>query len=147
MTPAASERIQQVAAVFDRAAQTYDSVGVPWFTPIAERLVRDLAQAPGEQAVDVGCGRGAAVFPLAAGVGPTGRVVGIDIAPGMITALRSDIDACGLANVEAQVMDATSPDLGGETFDLLASSLVLFFLPEPRTALNNWHDLLVPGDG
>lgn len=143
--PAASERTRHVAKVFDRVAQTYDSVGVPWFTPIAERLVHELAPVPGEQALDVGCGRGAALFPLAAGVGPTGRVVGIDIAPGMIAALRPDIDARGLVNVDVQVMDATSPALGGATFDLLASSLVLFFLPEPRTALDSWHGLLVPG--
>lgn len=141
----AAERSRRVAAIFDRTADTYDSVGVPWFTPIAERLVQELAPAPGERALDIGCGRGAAVFPLSEAVGPTGAVVGIDIAPGMIAAVRADIRARALGNVEVRVMDATSPDLDGATFDLIASSLVLFFIPEPQTALASWHDLLVPG--
>jgi ubiquinone/menaquinone biosynthesis C-methylase UbiE len=85
-----------VAAVFDRAAETYDSVGVPWFTPIAEHLVRELAPVPGEQILDLGSGRGAAVFPLAEAVGPTGHVTGIDLAEGMVRALRSDVAARGL---------------------------------------------------
>lgn len=140
-----SQRSQQVAAVFDRAAPTYDSVGVPWFTPIAEGLVGELAPAPGERALDVGCGRGAAVFPLAEAVGPTGRVTGIDLAPGMVQALRADVCARGLTTVDVQAGDAMAPDLGGRTVDVLSSSLVLFFLPDPGEALSRWHDLLVPG--
>ncbi len=145
MTIEATERSRQVAAIFDRVAQTYDSVGVPWFTPIAERLVHELAPAAGERALDVGCGRGAALFPLADAVGPTGSVVGIDIAPNMITALQPDVDARRLGNVQVREKNAASPDLGGATFDLLASSLVLFFIPDPQAALARWHDLLVPG--
>jgi protein-L-isoaspartate O-methyltransferase len=69
-----SERSQMIAKIFDGAAPTYDSVGVAWFRPIAERLVHELAPVPGEQALDVGCGRGAVLFPLAEAVGPTGHV-------------------------------------------------------------------------
>lgn len=118
-----SQRSQQVAAVFDRAAPTYDSVGVPWFTPIAEGLVGELAPAPGERALDVGCGRGAAVFPLAEAVGPTGRVTGIDLAPGMVEALCADVRARGLTTVDVQAGDAMAPDLGGRTVDVLSSSV------------------------
>ncbi|CAA9310725.1 MAG: hypothetical protein AVDCRST_MAG16-123, partial [uncultured Frankineae bacterium] len=31
-----------VAGVFDRAADTYDAIGVPWFGPIAQGLVEEL---------------------------------------------------------------------------------------------------------
>ena len=34
-----------IAGVFDRAADTYDAVGVPWFGPIAQGLVEELDQA------------------------------------------------------------------------------------------------------
>ena len=45
-----------VAGVFDRAADTYDTVGVPWFQPIAAGLVAELAVRPGS-----GCWTSAAV--------------------------------------------------------------------------------------
>ena len=57
------------AGVFDRA----DHVGVPWSGPIARGLVEELDVRPGERVLDLGCGRGAALLPLAREAGPTGR--------------------------------------------------------------------------
>lgn len=139
------DRSARVAAVFDRAAGTYDAVGVPWFTPIAQRLVAELTPSAGERALDIGCGRGAALFPLAEGVTPTGTVTGIDLAPGMVAATRRDVEARGLRHVELHVMDARNPDLPKASYDVIASSLVLFFLPDPAAALRAWRELLVPG--
>ena len=41
-------RSARVAAVFDRVADVYDHVGIPWFTPIAQELVRLAAPVRGE---------------------------------------------------------------------------------------------------
>lgn len=79
------------AAVFHRVAETYDNVGVPWFRPIAAGLVAELAAQPGERALDIGCGRGAATIPLADAVGPTGTVLGIDLAPRMVELTAADV--------------------------------------------------------
>jgi SAM-dependent methyltransferase len=43
------------------------------------------------------------------------------------------------------VMDAVDPALPPASYDLIASSLVLFFLPDPAAALARWVDLLAPG--
>lgn len=51
----------------------------------------------------------------------------------------------GLDHVTLHVMDARDPQLPSESFDLVAASLVLFFLPEPLEALRRWRDLLVDG--
>lgn len=141
---AAAERRQRVAAVFDRSASTYDAVGVPWFTPIAERLVREVAPAPRERILDVGCGRGAALFALAEAVGPTGEVTGIDLAPGMVAATLADVQARGHTNVTLHVMDAAMPHLELSSYDAVVASLVVFFLPDPEAGLRAWRDLLVP---
>lgn len=143
-TPAAQRRAR-VAAVFDQVADSYDRVGVPWFAPIARRLVRQLAPAPGERAVDLGCGRGAALFALAEAVGADGLVTGIDLAPRMIAATRADVQARGLAQVDLHVMDAAAPVLPESSYDLAVASFVLFFLPAPVAALRAWRRLLVPG--
>lgn len=132
-----------IAGVFDRAAETYDAVGVPWFQPIAQGLVRELAVRPGERILDIGCGRGAALMPLAAATGPGGSVLGIDLAPRMVELTARDAEY--LPQVTVQVADASAPNLPASSFDLIASCLVLFFLPEPAAAVRVWAELLVPG--
>jgi ubiquinone/menaquinone biosynthesis C-methylase UbiE len=141
----AAERRAQVAAVFDRVADTYDSVGVSWFQPIARELVARLGPAAGQRALDIGCGRGAALFALADAVGPAGRVTGIDLAPRMVAATLADARARGLANVDVVVDDAGAPVLPPGACDVAAASFVLFFLPAPVAALRAWHELLAPG--
>ena len=144
-SPSDEQLSQFVAGVFDRSAETYDAVGVAWFTPIAELLVSELAPQPGEHALDIGCGRGAALWPLAQAVGPAGAVTGIDLSKAMVEAARKDVLTQGLANVDLQVMNAAKPELPAHSYDLIASSLVLFFLPDPLAALRSWHGLLAPG--
>ncbi|MBT0993781.1 methyltransferase domain-containing protein [Cellulomonas sp. DKR-3] len=131
------------AAVFDRVADTYDTVGVPWFVPIAAALVAQLAVRPGERVLDVGCGRGAALRPLAEATGPGGHALGIDLAPRMVELTSADL--AHLPQVDVRVGDARAPDLPPESFDVVAASLVLFFLPDPVAALSAWRGLLVPG--
>lgn len=132
-----------VAGVFDRAADTYDRVGVPWFGPIAAGLVDELDVRPGEQILDVGTGRGAALIPLAMATGPTGRVLGIDLAPRMVALTARD--TVDLPQAEVRVGNATAPALPSSSFDVVAASLVLFFLPDPVAAIRTWADLLVDG--
>ncbi len=131
-------------ALFDRLADSYDNVGVDYFQPIAAGLVAELAPRPGERALDIGCGRGAALLPLARAVAPDGTATGIDLSPRMVELARDTAAAAGLT-VDVRVGDAGSPDLPPASYDVIASSLVLFFLPDPAAALRTWLDLLVPG--
>jgi ubiquinone/menaquinone biosynthesis C-methylase UbiE len=134
----------QIAGIFDRAASTYDRVGVELFGPVADELVSTLAPQAGERALDIGCGRGAMLLRLAAAVGPTGTAAGIDLAPQMVAAAQTDAATAGLT-VDVSVGDAQEPDFPAKSFDVVASSLVLFFLPDPAAALAAWRRLLVPG--
>ena len=52
-------------------------------------------------------------------------------------------DLAHLPQVEVAVGDARAPDLPRASFDVVAASLVLFFLPDPAAALRAWTDLLV----
>ncbi|RKS73851.1 ubiquinone/menaquinone biosynthesis C-methylase UbiE [Motilibacter peucedani] len=133
------------AGLFDRVADTYDQVGVPWFGPIAEGLVEQLAPRSGEHALDVGCGRGAVLLPLARAVGADGSAVGIDLAPRMVAAAAQAARAEQLHHVDVRVGDASAPEVPARSFDLVASSLVLFFLPDPLAAVRAWVQLLRPG--
>ncbi|WP_394769240.1 class I SAM-dependent methyltransferase [Lacisediminihabitans sp.] len=144
-SPEVNQHSARVAALFDRVADTYDAVGVPWFGPIAERLVAEVAPHPGERALDLGTGRGAALWPLVDAVGPTGHVTGVDLAERMIEATRQDAAERGIDTVTLVVGDASGPTLPEAAFDLAVASLVLFFLPDPPVAVAAWRRLLVPG--
>ncbi len=143
------DRSDPVAQAFDAVADTYDNVGVDFFGPVAQGLVDALEPAPGERALDVGCGRGAVLFRLAEAVSPGGTVTAIDLAPRMVAATATDVAASALdpgrVTVDVRHGDAMAPDLPSTSLDLVASSLVLFFLPDPTAALAAWRDLLVPG--
>lgn len=137
----AEQRKAGVAGVFDRAAATYDQVGVEYFGPIGRLLVARTAPQPGERVLDVGCGRGATAMPAAEAVGPTGSVVATDLAPGMVDAVRAA--AAELPWLSAKVGDAEEPPDG--PFDVVQAGLVLFFLPNLDAALARYREVLSPG--
>src|SRR5436853_7656887 len=66
---------------------------------VAQILLREAHAAPGERVLDVGCGPGATALPLAAAVGPSGHVTGVDIAEPMLGLLRRRVAEQGLANL------------------------------------------------
>ncbi len=133
-----------VAALFDDLAETYDRSGVDFFQPVGTRLVELLAPEAGARALDVGCGRGAVTLPLARAVGERGTVTALDVSPAMVAATSAEVAAAGLANTTTVVADAGALPVS-EPHDVIASSLVLFFLPEPASALGDWVSHLAPG--
>ena len=136
---------EKMANLFDKLSDSYDEVGVEFFKPIAATLLRAMPPVAGEYWLDVGCGRGAVLLPVAEIIGPHGLAVGIDISTGMIEHARRIALHAGLRNVECEVDDAQSPAAVKGPFDTISSALVLFFLANPLEALRNWHPLLKPG--
>ncbi len=130
-------------ALFDSLSDQYDQSGVPFFGVIARGLVDRLSVRPGEKVLDVGSGRGAATLPLAAAVGPEGRVDAIDLAPGMLRRLADD--TAHLPQVHVSRGDAADPRPPAPPYDVIASSLVIFFLDDPTAALTRWRAVLRPG--
>jgi ubiquinone/menaquinone biosynthesis C-methylase UbiE len=144
MSTPAPDPVARVRAIFEAVADDYDQSGVPFFVPTAQGLVDTLHPAPGERALDIGCGRGAVAILLARAVLPSGTLDAIDVSPAMVEHTKALLRGEGL-DARVQVMDATDPQLPPASFDLVASSLVLFFLPDPPAALARWVTLLAPG--
>lgn len=131
--------------MFDVMAPEYDQSGTPFFGPIARGLVELLAPSPGERALDLGCGRGAATFALAEAVGPSGRVDAVDLAPTMVALTAQAARERGFAHVDVRLDDASSPTVEAAAYDLVASSLVLHFMPDPADAVRRWLAAARPG--
>ena len=137
------EPLTPYAAMFDNLSGVYDQTGVPFFSVMARGLVDRLRVQPGEKALDIGSGRGAVTRPLADDVGPTGRVDAVDLAPGMVRLLGAD--TAHLPHVHVTQSNAADPRPPAPPYDVIASSMVIFFLDDPTAALTRWRALLRPG--
>lgn len=136
------DKSAQVASLFDALSTSYDAVGVDFFGPIADELVSHLALTQGETLLDVGCGKGQVLIRAADHLGEGARMMGIDSSVGMLEHARLALDDAGLSTIELRELDAQNPPLPAGSFDVVASSLVLFFIPDPATALRSWRRLL-----
>lgn len=135
----------RVVETFDRGASDYDREGVEFFAPMGRRLVALAAPREGARVLDVGCGRGACLFPAAEAVGASGTAVGIDIAPAMVEHARREAAERGLRQVEVAVMDAEHPAFGAASFDVVVGSFSIIFLPDAPSVLPRYARLLAPG--
>lgn len=96
----------------------------------------------GMRVLDVGCGTGAISAGIAAAVGPTGAVVGIDNSAHLVAKGNTDhADVPNLTLIETDLF-AYNPE---EKFDLVVSARVLQWLSNPRGALLKFKSLLKPG--
>lgn len=133
-----------VAAVFDRAADVYDTA-IPFFTRFGRRLVELVEVRPGEVVLDVASGRGASLIPAAEAVSAQGRVVGVDLAPTMVERLRGDLERLRLTHASVHVGDAMSLDFGDNEFDVALCGFTLMLLPDPTRAVTEIVRVLRPG--
>ncbi len=93
----------------------------------------------GESIIDIGCGCGATTLDLAAAVGETGRVVGLDISVPMTELAARRLSDRGFRHASAMVGDAqtASPaDVGGHA-DAVFSRFGVMFFDDPVAAFVN----------
>jgi SAM-dependent methyltransferase len=110
--------------------------------PVADVLIDRAGAKAGERIVDVGCGAGATSVAFAQQVGPTGRVMGIDISAPMLARARQ-VAPPGLP-VEFVLADATVYPFVPAGFDLLVSRFGVMFFAEPALSFANLHRALKP---
>jgi SAM-dependent methyltransferase len=106
--------------------------------PHTRRYLDAIGVGPGWSCLDVGAGAGAMVRWLAERVGPSGRVVAVDIDPRYLG------DLC-LPNVEVRHCDITLDDVEPESYDLVHCRFVLMHLDDPADALRRMTRALRPG--
>jgi ubiquinone/menaquinone biosynthesis C-methylase UbiE len=133
------------AALYNSVAATFDRVGPTVFARFGEQVVALAGIRPGATVLDVATGRGANLFPAAHAVGPTGRVVGIDLAEGMVEQTRQEIARLGLDNAIVLPMDAEALTFLDTSFDAVLCSFAYFFLPHLERALAGFYRVLRPG--
>ena len=93
-----------------------------------------LQICPGDRILEVGCGTGDLLRPLARLVGPTGHIVGVDKSSTMIgEAQRRTSDAS--LPLDFQIGTAYQLEFPGSSFDICSATAVLAHLEDPAAAL------------
>jgi ubiquinone/menaquinone biosynthesis C-methylase UbiE len=138
---------QQVAAHWDRRASHFDEDFGHSIRTAAERAAWDrildlvLAARGDLDALDAGCGTGFLSFELAA---RGHRVTGVDFAPAMVAEARRKAAARGVP-IRLEEADVEQLPFAPGTFDLVISRHVLWTLPHPEAAIDEWIRVLRPG--
>ena len=100
---------------------------------------------PGERVLDCGSGAGADALIAARLVGPSGRVIGIDMTPEMVARAQANAREAGLANVEFREGLLEALPVDDAWADLLISNGVLNLVPDKGAALGEMFRVLRPG--
>jgi SAM-dependent methyltransferase len=126
--------------LFDRFVQFRDIV-TDGLGAHGERALALHPPLPGERVLDIGCGFGDTAHRIAALVGPSGSVLGVDAAPRFIESARAEFGAPNV-RFEAADVERTTFD---EEFDLAFSRMGTMFFANPVHALRNVRHAIRPG--
>lgn len=125
--PAAADPYLRHAAGYDASARR--TMG------LRRRTVARLRLRPGDRVLDVACGTGLSFPLLQAGVGPGGRIVGVELSPAMIELARQRCQQAGWGNVSLLQSAMEGAELTGE-FDALLFNYTHDVLRSPAALAN-----------
>jgi SAM-dependent methyltransferase len=99
----------------------------------------------GETVLDLGSGAGFDCFLAAGRVGPSGRVIGVDMTPDMVERARRAAKAGGYENVEFRLGEIEALPVPDESVDAIISNCVLNLSPSRDRVLAEARRVLKPG--
>ena len=139
MADVATENLEAQEAwngvLFDRFLK-YRDIVIGGLSVFGDEALRVFPPKPGDRALDVGCGFGDTVQQLARLVGPSGYVLGVDIAPRFIEQAQREAGEAGVANVGFEVRDVQQTSFD-DSFDYVFSRFGTMFFDNPVPALRN----------
>ncbi|MCP9441761.1 MAG: methyltransferase domain-containing protein [Nitrospira sp.] len=148
MQPTAEQIIETQRADWNRVApgwEKWDRFFNEQMTFLNHRLIADARLRPGMRVLDLGSGTGYPALLAAQTVGPSGSVIGIDLAEQMVAAAERKAKRLGLTNITFHQGDVTTLPFEGNSFDAVTSRFCLMFLPDVSTSVSEIRRVLKPG--
>jgi SAM-dependent methyltransferase len=107
--------------------------------------VASLDLRPGETVVDLGSGAGFDAFLAGREVGPTGRVIGVDMTPGMLERARANAAKAGLSWVEFRQGRIEELPVDEASVDAVTSNCGINLAPDKGRVFREAARVLRPG--
>jgi ubiquinone/menaquinone biosynthesis C-methylase UbiE len=123
----AKHRAQQT---YNAAAGFFDEPALGFWDRFGRATVDRLELRPGAIVLDACAGSGASALPAAERVGPSGRVVAVDLAENLLALARAKADHHGLRHLETRYGDIEALDYPAGAFDVVIIVFGVFFLPD-----------------
>jgi len=101
--------------------------------------------AKGASVVDIGSGGGTDCLLAGGDVGPTGRVIGIDMTDEMLTRARSGAAQMGMSHVRFEKADMEALPLADKSVDVVISNGVINLAPDKHAVFAEIYRVLRPG--
>ena len=99
----------------------------------------------GETVLDIGCGAGFDSLIAATQVGPSGRVISVDMTPAMLAKASRSAAAAGMTNIEFREGLGESLPLEDASIDVVISNGVFNLCPDKLALMTEVHRVLKPG--
>jgi ubiquinone/menaquinone biosynthesis C-methylase UbiE len=110
------------------------------------RVLEQLGLSNGMSCLDIGCGAGDVMLALGRRVGPTGRVVGVDLDAELGKRVADELNKRQIADFSFVEADVTKPDtLPVEQFDVVSARFLLIHMQDPVGLLETIWGLTKPG--
>ncbi len=103
------------------------------------------ALEPGETVLDLGSGAGIDCFLAAREVGPSGRVIGVDMTPAMVERARANRTKVSATNVEFRLGEIEHLPVADASVDVIISNCVVNLSPEKLQVFREALRVLKPG--
>ncbi|MBW1850805.1 MAG: arsenite methyltransferase [Deltaproteobacteria bacterium] len=138
--------IDQMSAAIGYSKEDINSVpeganlGLGCGNPVALASLR-----PGETVVDLGSGGGFDCFLAAREVGETGKVIGVDMTPDMVSKARKNAEKAGIHSVEFRLGEIEHLPLADNSADIIMSNCVINLSPDKAIVYKDAYRVLKPG--
>jgi SAM-dependent methyltransferase len=134
----------RAAAAYNAAADCYDDPPLAFWERFGRRTVERHGLARGAHVLDMCCGSGASALVAAERVGPSGRVLGLDVADRLLAVAGKKAGARGLEHARFEHGDLTSLDDRLGSFDAVVCVFGIFFVPDMVAAVKRLWERVRP---
>jgi ubiquinone/menaquinone biosynthesis C-methylase UbiE len=143
--PTPEETKERAAFTFNAAADTFDDSALRFWDHFGRKTVDHLSLQTGARVLDVCCGSGASAIPAAEEVGPSGLVIGIDLADKLLELAQAKAERRLLKNIFLQRADMLALKYPVESFDAVICVFGIFFVPDMSSAVQELWRFVRPG--